>query len=342
MDEIPPSTHCVRGELMDNFGIFIQGILGMIAFSTLMLKRMKEPKKQRRPWRIWFYDTSKQGFGALFIHFANIYLADAFSAYDPCTFYLISFLLDSTVGLLLIYIGLKLTQYVVRSLNCHSLYFGEYGDPPKCNAWLGQCLLYLIVMMMEKILVGLMCMPSFWQEVRKYMLSWITNPHLEVILVMLIIPFVVNTLMFWVIDNFLMKKSKRLHGSGDVYSTITVGSKVASKEDNFRVSYKLAKRSGSLDSSEEGEEKNPSNVRYHKLGVGPRSESKRSSKKLNDSDETLLLLQEDPEPTKDTEFREDATSNQVQYFNENSLDSEQSHEETEKTHKLLTRNIKRL
>lgn len=75
---------CENGDLMDSFGIFLQGLLAMVAFSTLMLKRFREPKHERRPWRIWFLDTSKQAIGMLFIHFANVYLSDL-TEEDPCS-----------------------------------------------------------------------------------------------------------------------------------------------------------------------------------------------------------------------------------------------------------------
>lgn len=41
--------------------------------------------------------------------------------------YFVSFVLDSTIGLLVIYIGLKLTQLIVHKLKWDSLKFGEYG-----------------------------------------------------------------------------------------------------------------------------------------------------------------------------------------------------------------------
>ncbi|XP_077982417.1 store-operated calcium entry regulator STIMATE-like [Glandiceps talaboti] len=200
--------HCGHGALTNPFGIFIQGILAFVAFSTLMLKRLREPKAERRPWRIWFYDTSKQGLGALVIHFANVFLADLFHG-DPCTWYIINFLLDSTIGLLVIYIGLKITQIIVRRKQCDSLRFGEYGEPPSCNAWVGQCGLYILVVIIEKILITLLVQFRFWDKVRDFILSPIHNPQLEVVIVMLIIPFVVNAIMFWVVDNFLMRKTRR-------------------------------------------------------------------------------------------------------------------------------------
>ena len=38
-----------------------------------------------------------------------------------------SFILDSTIGLFVVYIGLKVTQVVVRQKKIETLYFGEYG-----------------------------------------------------------------------------------------------------------------------------------------------------------------------------------------------------------------------
>ncbi|XP_006748029.2 store-operated calcium entry regulator STIMATE-like, partial [Leptonychotes weddellii] len=118
---------CESGALMHSFGIFLQGLLGVVAFSTLMLKRFREPKHERRPWRIWFLDTSKQAIGMLFIHFANVYLADL-TEEDPCSLYLINFLLDATVGMLLIYVGVRAVSVLVEWQQWESLRFGEYGN----------------------------------------------------------------------------------------------------------------------------------------------------------------------------------------------------------------------
>ncbi|GAB5568154.1 store-operated calcium entry regulator STIMATE isoform X2 [Prionailurus iriomotensis] len=121
---------------MHSFGIFLQGLLGVVAFSTLMLKRFREPKHERRPWRIW---------------------------------YLINFLLDATVGMLLIYVGVRAVSVLVEWQQWESLRFGEY-------------------------------------EVA--LLNPIENPDLKLAIVMLIVPFFVNALMFWVVDNFLMRKGR--------------------------------------------------------------------------------------------------------------------------------------
>lgn len=196
--------HCSTGDLLGAFGLFVQGLLAFLAFTCLIVKRYCEPKHSRRPWKIWFFDTSKQALGAAVIHFANVFLADMFQG-DPCTWYFISFLLDSTAGLLLIYLGLKLTQVVAHRYACKSLYFGEYGEPPKCNAWVGQTGLYIIVMIGEKVLMTFLTLPSFWVEVRKFIMSPIKSPLLELSLVMFIVPLIVNAILFWVVDNFLKR-----------------------------------------------------------------------------------------------------------------------------------------
>ncbi|XP_049445167.1 store-operated calcium entry regulator STIMATE-like isoform X2 [Epinephelus fuscoguttatus] len=196
---------CENGALMDSFGIFLQGLLAVMAFSTLMLKRFREPKHERRPWRIWFLDTSKQAIGMLFIHFANVYLSDL-TEEDPCSLYLINFLLDASLGMLLIYAGVRAVSAIVEWRQWDSLRFGEYGEPVQCTAWLGQCILYILIMIFEKVLIMLVLLIPQWKQLA--LLNPIENPNLELAIVMLIVPFFINALMFWVVDNFLMKKHR--------------------------------------------------------------------------------------------------------------------------------------
>ncbi|XP_034023080.1 store-operated calcium entry regulator STIMATE [Thalassophryne amazonica] len=196
---------CENGALMDSFGIFLQGLLAVMAFSTLMLKRFREPKHERRPWKIWFLDTSKQAIGMLFIHFANVYLSDL-TEEDPCSLYLINFLLDASLGMLLIYVGVRVVTAIVEWRQWDSLRFGEYGDPVQCTAWVGQCVLYILIMTFEKIMISLVLLIPQWKQLA--LLKPIQNPDLELAIVMLIVPFFINALMFWVVDNFLMKKHK--------------------------------------------------------------------------------------------------------------------------------------
>lgn len=141
----------------------------------------------------------------LFIHFANVYLSDL-TEEDPCSLYLINFLLDASLGMLLIYAGVKAVSAIVEWRQWDSLRFGEYGEPVQCTAWLGQCILYILIVMFEKVLMTLVLLIPQWKKLA--LLNPIQNPNLELAIVMLIVPFFVNALMFWVVDNFLMKKHR--------------------------------------------------------------------------------------------------------------------------------------
>nr|XP_046184920.1 store-operated calcium entry regulator STIMATE-like isoform X2 [Oncorhynchus gorbuscha] len=200
---------CDNGALTNRFGVLIQGLLAIVAFSTLMVKRFHEPVGVRRPWRIWFYDTSKQAIGALFIHFANVFLSNL-TEMDPCSLYLMNFLLDATLGMLVIWAGVKVVSRIVEYKQFTLLTFGEYGDPPQAAAWLGQCGVYLLIMVLEKSVVSLVLLIPGWTNLQSVLLDYIPNPQVELVLVMLIVPFIVNSIMFWVVDSLMMRKYKTL------------------------------------------------------------------------------------------------------------------------------------
>ncbi|MBN3301203.1 STIMA regulator, partial [Amia calva] len=162
------SRGCENGALMDSFGIFLQGLLGVVAFSTLMpWYYVCEWMGDSRTWALclWlFLDTSKQAIGMLFIHFANVYLSDL-TEEDPCSLYLINFLLDASLGMLVIYGGVRAVSVLVEWQQWESLRFGEYGEPVQCGAWVGQCALYILIMMFEKVFIILILLIPQWKKV---------------------------------------------------------------------------------------------------------------------------------------------------------------------------------
>uniref|UniRef100_G3TX31 STIM activating enhancer n=1 Tax=Loxodonta africana TaxID=9785 RepID=G3TX31_LOXAF len=175
--------------------------------SSLSVKRFREPKHERRPWRIWYVFTVKTARGqCLTSNFTKrVALPDHTDV--PCLpRYLINFLLDATVGMLLIYVGVRAVSVLVEWQQWESLRFGEYGDPVQCGAWVGQCALYIVIMVFEKSVVFIVLLILQWKKVA--LLNPIENPDLKLAIVMLIVPFFVNALMFWVVDNFLMRKGK--------------------------------------------------------------------------------------------------------------------------------------
>lgn len=181
----------------------------------------------RRSWETWWYDTSKQGIGALAIHITNVYAAPLFTG-DPCTWYVINFLLDSTIGLLIIFVGIRVCHYLARRNKWPAINFGEYGKPqtnspiptfelpsfhltflsdaPK--SWVYQTWIYIGLMALVKLFTTLIIQFEFWDFVKDLVISPFSNVQVEQAIIMLIIPFFVNILLFWVTDNFLMHHNR--------------------------------------------------------------------------------------------------------------------------------------
>ncbi|NXN90833.1 STIMA regulator, partial [Rhinopomastus cyanomelas] len=83
------------------------------------------------------------------------------------------------------------------------------GDPPQAAAWIGQCILYLLIMVFEKTVISLVLLIPGWTKLQQMLLGYIPNPQLELVLVMLVVPFIVNAIMFWVVDSLIMRKYKQ-------------------------------------------------------------------------------------------------------------------------------------
>ncbi|XP_031626678.1 store-operated calcium entry regulator STIMATE-like [Contarinia nasturtii] len=194
-------NHCQKDALTGFLSWLLQGVLAGLAFTCLIAKRFREPPGIRRPWIVWWYDTSKQGIGAIVIHLTNVLLAPLFQG-DPCTWYVINFLLDSTIGLLIVFIGIRFCQFLSFYKKWPAINFGVY-DAPK--SWIYQTCIYIGLMALVKIATTLFIQWKFWEKIKNLVLSPFSNESIELILVMLVIPFFVNLLIFWVTDNFLMR-----------------------------------------------------------------------------------------------------------------------------------------
>lgn len=58
---------------MGPFAIFVQLGLGGLALMSLVYKRWRE--RPQRPVKIWFFDVSKQVFGSVLVHVANVFMS---------------------------------------------------------------------------------------------------------------------------------------------------------------------------------------------------------------------------------------------------------------------------
>jgi hypothetical protein len=133
---------CEKCELISGFfALFVQGLLAAICVLVLLIKRCRETP--RRPWIVWFFDLSKQGFSSVLQHFANILfgvvLAEGGTA-SQCSWYFVLYIITSVAAVIVVAAGMRLQGYLVARYNLTLLRTGDYGSPPNWRPWLAQLL----------------------------------------------------------------------------------------------------------------------------------------------------------------------------------------------------------
>ncbi|EWS72964.1 homocysteine S-methyltransferase family protein (macronuclear) [Tetrahymena thermophila SB210] len=236
-----PQESC---DLVGPFSFFVQALLGFLSFLVLIVKRYKE--KPKRQWKIWILDTSKQLASAFVAHLLNLFLSIILSSgnddVDPCHWYFITVIFDTTVGVFLCYLILHQFEKLLTSTKYEKFKSGNYFniitpdqaisiqeqhqkagknvDKEKLNTnllrpiiqvnigiWLMQLLIWNVIVIMSKSVLYFiqMGLQNVLLQIAGFLFQGITNIYLELIIVMAIIPVVMNGLQFWVQDNFLKK-----------------------------------------------------------------------------------------------------------------------------------------
>ncbi len=203
----------------DFFTIFVQLLLAFLALCSLYIKRLQE--KPRRTFRTWFLDVSKQGFGACYAHVLNMLVAyiiarnimgsTSSTLKDECAWYGISYMIDTTLGLVLAIIGVTILDYFANKHNWvafkdSGVYAGEEG----LKHWALQVFAWMFILTIVKIIIFAVMVLGFQG------LAWMGNIlfrpiqfniRFELVFVMILFPGVLNVIYFWVADGFLKAKS---------------------------------------------------------------------------------------------------------------------------------------
>lgn len=207
------STSC---HLFDGFALAVQFLLGSLAMASLLIKRYHE--HPRREPLIWFYDVSKQALGSSFIHMLNVGVSsfsrgDTSPSQNPCVWYLLNLLLDTTLGVGVLYVVLKLLNRLFDHLGFkQAVASGYYGKPPQFSIWLSQFSVFLMGLIIMKILVVIIIeiFPSV-VELGHFLLSPLEklgDTRYQIVVVMLLVPLVMNVIQFWLTDQIIKAQSK--------------------------------------------------------------------------------------------------------------------------------------
>lgn len=207
-------------EMFGAFGFLVQAILGVVAFSVLIIKRFVE--KPRRAWKIWFYDICKQIISSVLLHLFNLLVSAIFSKdeeeADACVWYFVTVFLDCTLGAFLSYIFMWLVDGIAKSSDWKvlktGLYYEEYKKGDKTiyklvwKKYLSQLAVWLVITVLCKIVLIIMLKicRKFMINMGGFVLAPFTNGKVRLVMVMIVFPLILNALYFWCVDNILKFK----------------------------------------------------------------------------------------------------------------------------------------
>ncbi|CAK4004302.1 FK506-binding 2 [Lecanosticta acicola] len=240
-----PPPRPARCHLLGPFALLVQGALGGIALLTLVWKRWREVPK--RPWKIFFFDVSKQVLGSMLTHAINLTMsmlgsadmvhaaqhvastgsADSHSggrrSPNPCSFYLLNLGIDTTIGVPVLWFLLKVLYLIFLRTPLanppESIKSGHYGNPARVNWYLRQLLIYCIGLVGMKLFVFFLFLTMPWLPwIGDWALRWTEgNEALQITFALFVFPLAMNAVQYWLIDNFIMDKKK---GEGEGYQQV--------------------------------------------------------------------------------------------------------------------------
>jgi len=195
--------------LLENaFDYIVQIVLTIISFVILIGNWWIE--QPRRPWKIAALDGSKQGGGFFVAHVCNMALSIELhlpNGPDPCEWYWVNIMLDTTVRLLITFALFKSCERLIERMRWDALRSGKYGTPIQYTRWAKQLALWLSLVFVSKVLMGLITFLLRAQlgAVSVALLHPVAayDSRLELTVVMVITPLVMNTFQLLVQDGFL-------------------------------------------------------------------------------------------------------------------------------------------
>ncbi|KAE9024599.1 hypothetical protein PF005_g4080 [Phytophthora fragariae] len=191
--------------------------LAFIAVFMLYIKRKLE--FPIRPLKVWALDVSKQGLGAMFIHYLSVILSILMVAtspedYDECGIYFVNYLLDTTWGGFIMIVFLRIIDKAAARFGLMDMArCGDYGDPPQMRIWWAQLLAYLAALSLMKT-VDVLTVWAFFTDIgyfsTRLFSAFAHHRHLELSIVMLVVPGCFNSAQFWIVDSYIKSDTNQL------------------------------------------------------------------------------------------------------------------------------------
>jgi hypothetical protein len=146
-------------------------------------------------------DTSKQGISAILVHFVNILLSYLTTilprtSSNPCVWYFLNLLLDTTIGVYILYLWLRLVHSIASHFGLEDIETGYYGNPPKLWAWFKQFCVFVCSWILVKVTVFifLALFPYLGDLIARVFVIFNGNTKAQVAFVMFIFPLIMNVI----------------------------------------------------------------------------------------------------------------------------------------------------
>ena len=188
-----------------------------IAIRCLVKRFFEYPK---RSWKVFLLDITKQAFSSELAHIMNLVLAVLLSSLvkvgDNCSWYFVNLTIDTTVGVFLCFMLITLVNNIARKYDIMILHSGHYfneGMPHtdvniNYRIWVVQLTIWCIIVILVKITLFFVQL-FFSSELEDYgelvLGGFKGEPEVELVFVMIIAPVVMNSVQYWVQDNFLKR-----------------------------------------------------------------------------------------------------------------------------------------
>jgi len=226
-------TECVL--LPGIFGMFVQGLLFLASVAVLIFKKKREERLERlgrpgiraRNWATFLLDSSKQLIGSGWVHVVNLFCASTFGQMtegDGCQWYWVNIMVDTTLGVGIVYLLLWGLTRAFEALTGHKKIFksGDYKDesgqmiPLKYFSQLGVWLLCVTLMKLFVALMMLIFRGPMAAISGAFLNLFPDSSKFRLVVVMVITPVCMNAMQLWITDHFIKATDKpeeqSLHG----------------------------------------------------------------------------------------------------------------------------------
>eukprot|EP00747_Dinoflagellata_sp_TGD_P163399 gnl/TRDRNA2_/TRDRNA2_182030_c0_seq1.p1 gnl/TRDRNA2_/TRDRNA2_182030_c0~~gnl/TRDRNA2_/TRDRNA2_182030_c0_seq1.p1 ORF type:complete len:532 (-),score=67.88 gnl/TRDRNA2_/TRDRNA2_182030_c0_seq1:260-1855(-) len=185
--------------------------LAMLACCMCMLVLKWRLEAVRRFPIVFIFDVLKQLLGLLLGHAVNIFLVQKlFTSGHPdgCTWYWVIAVLDSTLGVIAIWIGVRLADQLLGSTS--GLYSQkqrvDHTASPETCVVLSQFATFMVVACFKKLAVVLFLKGSLLhcEHYGLAAVAWVHDPHRRLVFVMIVTPIVMRVFEVLIVDSIIM------------------------------------------------------------------------------------------------------------------------------------------